>query len=274
MSALPETKTLLLSLDRSVLHVTLNRPEARNAMSLTMLRELEEVFAAIETRRDVRTVVIRGVNGVFCAGGDVKDMAGARMQERTPERDPIFEVNRAFGRTISRVEMAPQVVVTVCEGPVLGGGFGLACVADVTLVEASAELGLPETSLGLPPAQIAPFVVARVGLSQARRLALTAARFSGREALAIGIAHEVAEGTEALEAALAKTLAQIARCAPSALAVTKSILRNVGSMPREALLDEGARRFAECVRSEEGTEGTMAFIQKRKPNWDDRETSV
>lgn len=274
MVALPETKTLLLSREGSVLFVTLHRPEAKNAMSLAMLAELDSVFTAIEAHREIRTVVLRGSQGVFCAGGDVKDMASARMQERTEELDPIFAVNRAFGRTIARVEAAPQVVLTVCEGPVLGGGFGLACVSDVTLVEASAELGLPETTLGLPPAQIAPFVVARVGASQARRLALTGARISGRDAVAVGLAHEVAEGKDALEAALARTLAQIARCAPEALAVTKSILRDVGVVPRDALLDEGARKFAACVRSAEGTEGTMAFLQKRKPAWDDREAST
>lgn len=271
MGTLPETKSLRLEERGSVLYVTLHRPEAKNAMSLAMIAELEAVFAAVEGRRDVRTVVIRGAEGVFCAGGDVKDMAGARMQPKTDDRDPIYEVNRAFGRVIARVEAAPQVVVAVCEGPVLGGGFGLACVADVTIVEASAELGLPETSLGLPPAQIAPFVVGRVGPSQARRLALTGARIRGRDALAVGLAHEVAEGTEALEAALDRTLGQIARCAPGALAVTKAILRDVGTVPREQLLDEGARRFADCVRSEEGMEGTMAFMQKRKPAWDDRE---
>jgi isohexenylglutaconyl-CoA hydratase len=274
MSALPQTETLLLEQRRSVLFVTLNRPKARNAMSLAMLADLESVFVAIEARRDVRTVVLRGADGNFCSGGDVKDMAGARMQARTPERDPIFEVNRAFGRVIERVEAAPQVVVAVCEGSVLGGGFGLACVADVTLADANAEFGLPETSLGLPPAQIAPFVVGRVGPSQARRLALTAARLSGRDALAIGLVHEVAEGSEALDAALERTLAQIARCGPTALAVTKQILRDVATVPRDKLLDEGAQRFADCVRSEEGTEGTMAFLQKRAPSWDDREASV
>ena len=271
MAELPEVKTLQLERSKSVLTVRLNRPEARNAMSLAMVAEIEKVFAAIADDRSIRTVVLRGNGGHFCAGGDVKDMAAARMAQPSEGKDPIFEVNRAFGRMIEKVDAAPQSVVAVCEGAVLGGGFGLACVADVTLVEAKAEFGLPETSLGLPPAQIAPFVVKRVGLSQARRLAVTGGRFDGRTAVAIGIGHEVFEGTEALEAGLAKVLGQIANCAPGAIAVTKGLMLSLGTMPLGELLDQGAREFAACVRGPEGMEGTMAFIQKRKPSWNDQE---
>ena len=188
-------------------------------------------------------------------------------------KDPVAEVNRAFGRMLEKAELVPQALVAVCEGAVLGGGFGIACVADVTLTEARAEFGLPETGLGLPPAQIAPFLVKRLGLSQTRRLAVTGGRFDGEEALRIGLAHECYEGTAALEAGLAALLSRIARCAPGAIAVTKQIVLAVGSRPLPELLDDGARAFADCVRGPEGMEGTMAFVQKRKPAWNDEETS-
>src|SRR4029079_5328179 len=130
--------------------------------------------------RDVRVMVLRGTGGHFCAGGDIKDMAKARMSTlKAGEPDPVGAVKRAFGRAITKVDRAPQAVVAVLEGAVLGGGFGLACVADVAIAHAGANFGLPETSLGLPPAQIAPFLVRRLGLSQARRLAVTGARLSG-----------------------------------------------------------------------------------------------
>ena len=172
----PPTKALLVRFEAGILHVTLNRPEARNAMSLVMVRELGDLFATIESRRDVRAVVLRGAGGHFCAGGDVKDMAAARVAEPGADgKDPIAAVNAQFGELVDRVNRAPQVVIAVLEGSVLGGGLGLACVADVALALASASFGLPETGLGLPPAQIAPFLVQRLGFSEARRLAVTGA---------------------------------------------------------------------------------------------------
>jgi isohexenylglutaconyl-CoA hydratase len=263
-----EPATLRLRLEAGALHVTLHRPDVRNAMSLAMVAELEAVFDAVLDRRDVRAIVLRGAGGHFCAGGDVKDMAKARMSMPGPgEADPVTAVNRAFGRAITKADRAPQAVVAVLEGAVLGGGFGLACVADVAIAHAGASFGLPETSLGLPPAQIAPFLVRRLGLSQARRLAVTGARLDGVRAHALGLVHELvcdeAELTEVLE----RVLGEIRRCAPGAVAATKHLMLQVGAVDHERLLDEGAERFAEAARGPEGVEGMTAFIGKRTPKW-------
>jgi len=271
----PETKTLLLRFDRGILHVTLNRPEARNAMSLVMVRELGDLFASIEARRDVRAVVLRGAGGHFCAGGDVKDMAAARGADPGPDgKDPIAAINAQFGELVDRVNRAPQVVIAVLEGSVFGGGFGLACVADVALAANSASLGLPETGLGLPPAQIAPFLVQRLGVSQARRLAVTGARFDGAEAARIGVVHESHPDAASLDAALARVIEEVTRCAPDAIAATKRILHisHTQSLPPAALIDEAARLFAAAARGPEGQEGTMAFIEKRLPAWAKRDS--
>lgn len=266
---LPTTDTLKLELaPGGVLHVTLHRPEVRNAMSLRMVGELEAVLDAVKDRRDVRVLVLRGAGGHFCAGGDIRDMAAARGPAPEPgDPDPAAQVNRAFGTVITKVDRAPQAVVAVLEGAVLGGGLGLACVADVAIARADARLGLPETGLGLPPAQIAPFLVRRLGLSQARRLAVTGGRFDGRVALAIGLVHAVAEDDAGLQQQLDRVLADIRRCAPGAIAATKHLMLQVGAVDHERLLDEGAARFAEAVRGPEGAEGTMAFLQKRAPVW-------
>ncbi len=264
---LPETETLQLALDGPFLHVTINRPDARNAMSLAMVREFMQVFDAIEQDADVRALVIRGAGGHFCAGGDIKDMAAARGAAAKSDGDPYYDLNREFGRMLVRAEQLPQVIIAVTEGAVLGGGFGLCCISDIALSHAQAKFGLPETSLGIPPAQIAPFVVKRIGLTQARRLALTGARFDGNAACALGIVHEVAETTEALEDLLTTTLAQVRSCAPQANAVTKQLMLNVGRQELDALLDDAARSFSAAVQGTEGTEGTMAFIGKRKPAW-------
>ncbi|MCK5873770.1 MAG: enoyl-CoA hydratase/isomerase family protein [Alcanivoracaceae bacterium] len=263
---LPATETLLLREDGPFLHVTLNRPESRNAMSLTMVNELMAVFDAIARDDNCRAVILRGSNGHFCAGGDIKDMAGARMKAASGDNDAYFQLNRRFGEMITRANKLPQVLITVIEGAVLGGGFGLACISDVALAADDAQFGLPETGLGVIPAQIAPFVVQRIGLTQARRLALTGARFNGSEAARLGIVHEALPAAE-LDTRLDATLKQIRRCAPHANRVTKQLVLSVGERPLESLLDQAAQDFAAAVASSEGAEGTMAFVQKRLPNW-------
>ncbi|WP_372636664.1 enoyl-CoA hydratase-related protein, partial [Alcanivorax jadensis] len=121
--------------------------------------------------------------------------------------------------------------------------------------------------LGVIPAQIAPFVVERIGLTQARRLALTGIRFQGEEARRLGIVHEVAADVDSLDTLLEDTLKAVRKCAPHANRVTKQLVLNVGHEPMETLLDQAAKDFAAAVNSEEGQEGTMAFVQKRPASW-------
>ncbi|RRJ84618.1 enoyl-CoA hydratase/isomerase family protein [Aestuariirhabdus litorea] len=263
---LPTFDTLRCELEAGNLHLWLQRPSARNAMSLKMVEELLALFERIEPRRDVRALVIRGSDGNFCAGGDIKDMASARATPAGADTDPFFELNRAFGRMITRANRLPQVVVAVLEGAVLGGGFGLACVSDVAIAVEGVQFGLPETGLGIPPAQIAPFVVKRIGLTEARRLMLLGSRFGAEEALHLGLVH-YHSSADALDEQLAAVLAQVKRCAPEANATTKSLLLATETMEHEALLDYAAQQFAAAVRSDEGGEGTLAFIQKRPPSW-------
>jgi isohexenylglutaconyl-CoA hydratase len=142
-------------------------------------------------------------------------------------------------------------------------------VGDITIVTRDAKFRLSETSLGIPPAQIAPFVTERVGLTQARRLMLTGARFTGEDAVRFGIAHLLAEDAADLQAKCAEVLQQIALCAPQANAVTKAIVFETTRRPRAEALDFAARGFATCMLSEEGREGIAAFVEKRRPSWAD-----
>lgn len=258
--------TLTVSQDGPFLHITLNRPDKRNAMSLEMVEELSALLAEMSANDEVRAIIIRGAEGHFCAGGDIGDMAKLRQQAQGGDSQAYVHFNRRFGRLLEEVNRQPQVVITVLEGAVLGGGFGLACVSDIALAASDCQFGLPETGLGIIPAQIAPFVVTRIGLTQARKLALTGARFQGEEALALGLVHEVADG-EQLETRLDELLQQIKRCAPEANRTTKQLLLDVGNKPMNQVLDDAALAFSEAVGGEEGIEGTMAFMQKRKPNW-------
>jgi isohexenylglutaconyl-CoA hydratase len=263
MSSLPQCQTLLLELHGGVLHITLHRPDSRNAMSLQMVAELRTVLAAVRDDRAVRALVIGGAGGHFCAGGDIKDMASARAQGTEAYR----VLNRAFGALLEEAQHTPQVLITVLQGAVLGGGFGLACVSDIAIADHQAQFGLPETSLGLLPAQIAPFVVQRIGLTETRRLALTAARFDGHQARRLGLVHFVEEDSQALAERLDEVLQHVLCCAPEANAMTKKLLLASAGQPSSELLDEAAQWFSEAVTGAEGVEGTMAFVQKRKPRW-------
>lgn len=263
---LPDCETLLLTLQGGVLDVVLNRPEKRNAMNDTMVRELRDVFAAIHDDRSVRAVVLRGAEGNFCSGGDISGM-NARSAPEAGAKPVMWEFNRSFGRMITEVNAAPQVVIACLEGAVLGGGFGLACISDVAIADTQARFGMPETGLGIIPAQIAPFVVKRIGLTQARKLALLGDWVAGDRAEALGLVHMVTSGQDAMDAALAKVLESVQRAAPGANALTKKLLLAVDQLEHEALLDQAADWFAEALGSEEGREGTRAFMEKRKPNW-------
>lgn len=258
---------------RAVIELTLNKPEARNAMSLTMVSELQQALQGAEQSAGqadaVRVVVLRGAGGHFCAGADLKDMAAARMramQGVDDGTDPIAEVNAQFGRMCAAFANSPLAIVAVLEGTVMGGGFGLACVADVAIASETANFRLPETSLGVVPAQIAPFLVERLGYSQAKRLAVTGGRLDAAAALAMGLVHQQVP-TAQLQTALDGVLSDILACAPGALAATKALMAKARLQAPTSLVHEAAAIFARAAQGPEGMEGMGAFLQKRKPNW-------
>jgi len=262
---LASTDTLALCRDGGWLHVMLNRPDKRNAMSLAMVNDLLHVFETIQDDRSVRAVILRGAEGHFCSGGDIADMQQAAA-DSTGEHDAIAALNRRFGALLTQVDGAGAAVVAVCEGAVMGGGFGLACVADITLAVEGARFRLPETSLGITPAQIAPFIVQRLGLSQARRLAVTGATLDVAEALRLGLAH-VHVAADGADEAVSTVLGQIRRCEPGAVAATKSIMRTVGSAPLEEILDSAAVDFAQRARSDAAQTGMLARLTRTPAPW-------
>ena len=183
--------TLLLHDAGGVRTVTLNRPDRRNAMSLEMVGELREVLSDADA--NCRAIVLRGSGGHFCSGGDLTDLGEALARIAPGGDDPIAEVSRQFGRLCIAYGQSRLAVIVVLEGAVMGGGFGLACVADLALAAPSVVFRLPETGLGLVPAQIAPFLLERLGLGgEAKRLAVTGQSVTGSaEALRIGLVHGV-----------------------------------------------------------------------------------
>ena len=266
---LPICDTLLLNVEASTLFVTLNRPHARNALTVEVINELNNVIDTLEPARDIRAVVLRGADGTFCAGGDIKRFEHDASTPASPSGapDPIATDNRKVGEFFQRFEQLPQVTIGIIEGAAFGGGLGLVCITDVAICREDARFALSETGLGIPPAQIAAFVVRRVGWTNARHIALTGARFDGRYAKEIGLVHRLVKDEHETEAVLTQVLKDIQRCAPGANAATKQIMSSVGVRALADVLDDASRSFADCLRGPEGQEGVAAFVEKRKPTW-------
>ncbi|MGB0386883.1 MAG: enoyl-CoA hydratase/isomerase family protein [Ardenticatenaceae bacterium] len=260
-----EYKTILVERQGSRLYVTLNRPQARNAITGEMRSELSAVVSAIRDDRSVRVLIMRGAGGVFCAGGDIKGFKRIFQGEFSAEQ--VAAQNRSYGEFMTELNELPQTVVMLVEGGAIGGGLGMVCVSDIGIATANTRFALSETSLGVPPAQIAAFVVQRIGFTQARRLMLTASRFTAEEAERLGLVHFVVPDSDALEQKAEEILKLINRCGPNANAVTKAILHSTQNQPLPATLDMAAQHFAECMQSDEGREGVAAFLEKRKPKW-------
>jgi isohexenylglutaconyl-CoA hydratase len=272
VSTYPEFKTLRVCRERSRLYVTIHRPEAKNALSDEVVDELTMLVELASADKTLRAWIMRGSEGTFCAGADLK---GFRESFATPppstgEPDPVAIKNRRFGKFLTMLQDIPLTTVGVIEGAAFGGGLGLTCVFDVVITRRDTKFALSETGLGIPPAQIAPFVVRRLGLAKARRLALTGARFDGMHAFEIGLADFVAEENEELEGILKRVLNDIGRCASGANEVTKRILFDTASGPLEEVLDRASVAFARQLRSVEGTEGISAFLEKRPARWVDK----
>lgn len=263
-----DLKNVLLDRRGNVLHVTLNHPASRNALSQQMVLELRAVAKQCMQDAGVRCVVLRGANGHFCAGGNFSDFQ-QMMRSPVPAEgdDPIAVASREFGSMLQEWAALPQAVIALVEGTAMGGGLGLVAIADIVLSEGSAQFAMPEASLGLPPAQIIPFVAMRIGQSQARRMAMTAMRLDGWQALQIGLVTEVLEGVAELEVALNKTLRSILRCAPRAIASTKMILWYRDAAWLGEALDIAAQQFAKALRNGDAAEGVSAYGEKRHAAW-------
>ena len=253
-------KTLEIARRGPVLAVTLNRPKRLNAMNSRMVAELREVATILEEERSLRALFLDGAGASFCSGADLKE-----LREAARDVDTLTEISLAFGHMLVRLAQAPALVVAVVHGPVMGGGLGLACVADMTLALRGTRFAMPEVTRGIPPAQILPFVVRRVGHAQAARMALSGEQIRPREAARIGLAHEVFENRAAVAARLDSIAAQAGHVAPGALKSTRALLDK--GLPGPEDLEMAARMFAAATTGAEAVEGAAAFAEGRKPNW-------
>ncbi len=179
----------------------------------------------------------------------------------------------ALSRMLRTIDRTPKLVIGRIQGAALGGGAGLAAVCDVVVAADDALFGFTETKLGILPAVISPFVLAKVGRSQARALALTGERFDARRALAIGLVHEVVS-LDALDDSVARIAHEIVSAGPTAVERTKALFAQVYELPYAETLEPTANAIALQRTSAEGQEGLRAFLEKRRPAWCDSRTAL
>ncbi len=242
-----------------------NEPQIRNPLSSARAADLMALCDHLHARRDVRGVVLRGRGAMFCAGGDLK--AFKSVFQGGGDLADVVTLSKEAGALLDAVAGLPQYTVMAVEGAAMAGGFGLACVGDVVIAEETARFALSETAIGLTPAQIAPFVIRRLGATIGRRLMITAETVTADDALGIGLADEIATGSAGVDAAIERQRVKLKRCAPGAVAETKKLLRNAAQLTREEEIEAAAQSFARCLMGDEGREGVAAFIEKRKPRW-------
>jgi len=256
-------ETLAVETDaRGVAELRLNRPEKRNALSETMIAELTDAARVLGATADVRVIVLSGAGDVFCAGADL----GWMKAQIDADRAGRMRAARALARMLKALNETPKPLIGRIRGGAFGGGVGLACVCDVAISEESAKFGFTETRLGLIPATIAPYAVARIGEGAARRLFLSARIFGAKEAREIGlIARAVAPG--ALDAVVEAEIDSCLAVAPKAAAAAKALARDLGPRIDDAVIEETVARLADIWEGHEAREGVDAFFSGRPPRW-------
>ncbi|MGQ0594494.1 MAG: enoyl-CoA hydratase-related protein [Gammaproteobacteria bacterium] len=259
------TQSLLFETDRrGVARLTLNRPERRNALDGELVSALLARLAAINGEPEIRVLILTGSGEAFCSGADI-DWMRARLVD-TPE------ANRAHAGTLAdlmqRLNGFSKPTIARIAGPAYGGGVGLICCCDIAIASDSAVFALSEARLGLAPAVIAPYVIAAVGQRQARRLFLTAARIDAYEAQRLGLVHRVVPA-EHLDEAVEAEVGCLLAGGPEALTHCKRI--SLGKLPKDPERTGSTELLTRLWASTEAREGLSAFLEKRKPRWDDKQ---
>ena len=248
--------------ERGVAWLRLNRPDVHNAMDAAMIAEL--TLAAGRLGRDpaVRVVVLTGTGRSFCAGGDLGWMR-AQMEADAESR---AREARALAEMLGALDAMPKPLIGRVQGQAFGGGIGLMSVCDVAVGVEDATFALTEVRLGLIPATIGPYVVARMGAARARRVFFSGRRFGGAEAVTLGLlARAVPE--EDLDAAVEAEIAPYMSAAPGAVAAGKAMVAALGGAPDEAQISATIDALVARWESDEAAEGIGAFFEKRKPGW-------
>lgn len=256
-------ETISLSIDgRGVAILTLNRPEKHNALNGKMISELRHAAAELGDDDAVRVVLLTGAGKSFCAGGDIRWFA-ANIERTRQER--VYESGE-LARMLHDLDTLPKPLIGRINGPAYGGGTGMISVCDMAVGLTESRFGLTEVRLGLIPANISPYVVDRIGKSNARATMLSGALFDGVRAREIGLLTQAVEGS-ALDAAIEKIIADHLEAAPGAVAETKRLIEFVATHDIRDSMIYTADRLADAWEAEEGQTGVSTFLNKQLPPW-------
>lgn len=256
-------KTLLVDVETNgIVSVALNRPDKRNALSAEMIAELTDVAQGIGAAPSTRAIVLSGRGKVFCAGGDLEWM---QMQINATAANRRRDA-RKLAEMLQALNTMPAPLIGRIHGGAFGGGVGLACVCDIALAAADTRFGLTETRLGLIPATIGPYVVARLGEGPARRILMSSRRFEAEEAVSLGLVARVFS-EDALDPAIAAETAPYLEVSPEAVSRAKAMARSLGPRIDDAVIDASIDMLAEVWETDDAREGIAAFLEKRAPAW-------
>lgn len=251
--------TLTITTDDGIARVTLARPDVRNAFNAELIAELRRTFERLSTDTTVRAIVLAGEGKTFCGGADINWMRGAlalSYDENVADAKEMSDMFRA-------IDGCSKAVIGRIHGAALGGGAGLAAVCDIVVASDDAIFGFTEVKLGIIPAVISPFVLAKIGVSHARALFLTGERFDAARAEHIGLVHQVV-GVHDLDATIDGILAEIRSAGPHAIAAAKALIPHVREASYDASREITASAIAKQRISPEGQEGLHAFLERRK----------
>ena len=256
-------ETLKLEIDaRGVAVLTLAREAKHNAMSATMIAELRRAAEDLAADASVRVVVLTGLGASFCAGGDLAWMQ-AQMKADGETR---FREARKLAEMLFAFNVLPKPVIGAIQGNAFGGGLGLVSICDVAIGVDHLKFGFTETRLGLIPATISPYCLARMGEAMARRVFMSARLFGAQEAVTLGLLARAVPAADLAAAVEAEVVPYLA-CAPSAVAASKRLARDMGAVIDEAVIDRTIKALVTQWETAEASDGVDAFFAKRKAAW-------
>ncbi|EFO33463.1 enoyl-CoA hydratase [Roseibium sp. TrichSKD4] len=256
-------ETIALTIDdRGVASLSLNRPEKHNSLSAQMINELTAAADQINADDTIRVVVLTGTGESFCAGGDL----GWMREQFHADRKTRMSEARKLAMMLRALNELEKPLIGRVQGLAFGGGMGMMSVCDTVVAVDTAKFGLTEVRLGLIPATISPYVLARMGEGKARRVFMSARIFGAEEAKELDLVSKVVLAAE-LDEAIEREIKPYLGAAPAAVAASKALARSLGPIISDDVIDDTIQQLADTWETPEAHEGISAFFDKRKPNW-------
>ena len=246
--------------ERGVALITLSRPERHNALNRTMIAELHSVALKLADDDKVRVVVLTGDGKSFCEGGDI----GWFRDTLTMDREDRIIESRTLAEMLHALYRLPKPLIGRINGAAYGGGTGMVSVCDVAVADSMAWFGLTEVRLGLIPANISPYVIARIGAARSRSVMLSGATFGSERALTLGLIDEV---SDELDVAVEAQISAHLEASLSAVIATKKLITFVDAHDIEVAKDYTSKALANAWETDDGREGIASFLAKRLPSW-------